>query len=105
MTPTTSAEALPPLEEGETLDQPTFHARYEAMPPGTRAELVEGVVRMPSPMSLEHGLAVDGVTYWLTSYRMTTPGTRTGGSATCIVGATFEPQPDNLLAIIPECRG
>ena len=30
--------APPPLVEGERLDQPEFHRRYEAMPPGTRAE-------------------------------------------------------------------
>jgi hypothetical protein len=32
------------LVEGQRLDQPTFHALYEAMPPGTRAELIGGVV-------------------------------------------------------------
>ena len=42
---------LPPLIEGQRLDQPTFHARYEAMPPGTRAELINGVVYMPSPVA------------------------------------------------------
>ncbi len=35
---------LPPLEAGQRLDQPTFHERYQAMPPNTRAELVGGVV-------------------------------------------------------------
>src|SRR5438477_482043 len=30
---------LPPLVHGQHLDQPTFHERYEAMPPQTRAEL------------------------------------------------------------------
>ncbi len=38
-----------PLVEGERLDQPTFHARYEAMPHGTQAELIGGVVVLPSP--------------------------------------------------------
>jgi hypothetical protein len=46
---------LPPLVAGQHLDQPTFHERYEAMPPETRAELVGGVVYMPSPMRLDHG--------------------------------------------------
>ena len=32
------------LVEGQRLDQPTFHALYEAMPPCTRAELIDGVV-------------------------------------------------------------
>ena len=38
------------LVEGQRLDQPTFHELYEAMPPGTRAELINGVVLMPSPV-------------------------------------------------------
>lgn len=37
------------LVEGQRLDQPTFHALYEAMPPGARAELVNGAVLMPPP--------------------------------------------------------
>ena len=44
------ARTLPPLVAGQQLDQPTFHERYEAMPPETRAELVGGVVYMPSPL-------------------------------------------------------
>jgi hypothetical protein len=40
------------LVEGQRLDQPTFHAIYEAMPPGTRAELIDAVVYIPSPVSL-----------------------------------------------------
>ena len=46
---------LPPLVAGQRLDQPTFHERYEAMPPETRAELIGGVVHMPSPLSDDHG--------------------------------------------------
>ena len=33
----TDRQPLPPLEAGERLDRATFHARYEAMPSGTRA--------------------------------------------------------------------
>lgn len=32
-------QRLPLLEPGDHLDQKTFHARYEARPPGTRAGL------------------------------------------------------------------
>jgi hypothetical protein len=41
---TTMKAAPRTLVEGQRLDQPTFHALYEAMPPGTRAELIDGVV-------------------------------------------------------------
>src|SRR5262245_15062541 len=37
-------KTLPPLENGDHLDQPTFHARYEAMPEDCRAELIGGIV-------------------------------------------------------------
>src|SRR6266851_963876 len=66
---------LPPLEPGDNLDQKTFHARYEAMPDGTRAELIEGVVYMPSPLKNPHGRGHSRVMHWLVSYQATTPGT------------------------------
>jgi hypothetical protein len=38
----TTTKATPTaLVEGRRLDQPTFHAFYEAMPPGTRAGLID----------------------------------------------------------------
>jgi hypothetical protein len=46
--------ALPPLVDGERLDRATFHERYEAMPPETRAELIGGVVVMRSPVGVRH---------------------------------------------------
>ena len=46
----TTTKATPgALVEGQRSDQPTFHALYAAMPPGTRAELIDGVVSMPTP--------------------------------------------------------
>ena len=36
------SKILPSLVAGQHLDQPTFHERYAAMPPETRAELVGG---------------------------------------------------------------
>ncbi|HEX8201900.1 MAG TPA: hypothetical protein VF590_15595, partial [Isosphaeraceae bacterium] len=55
----------PPLVEGQRLDQAEFHRRYEAMPPGTRAELIDGVVLMPSPLGHAHGRAHVPVIVWL----------------------------------------
>jgi hypothetical protein len=68
MSPTRSHAALEPvhppaqsppvtsLVEGMRLDQPTFHALYGAAPPGFRAKLIDGVVRvMPSPIGYFHG--------------------------------------------------
>src|SRR5262245_2908564 len=66
--PTQGEELMPPLEQGDRLDQPTFHARYEAMPPDTRAELIGGVVHMPSPAKRPHSRTVARVVRWLGAY-------------------------------------
>ena len=93
------------LVEGQRLDQSMFHALYEAMPPGTRAELIDGVVYMPSPVGIEHGLAHVSVIMWLGYYAEQTPGVQVLDNATTILGLKSEPQPDGLLRILPECDG
>jgi Uma2 family endonuclease len=93
------------LVEGQRLDQPTFHALYEAMPPGTRAELIDGVVYMPSPLGLAHGIAHVPVIMWLGQYAENTPGVQVMDNATTILSWKGEPQPDGLLRILPECGG
>ena len=82
-----------------------FHALYEAMPPGTRAELIDGVVYMPSPLGHAHGRAQVPVIVWLGSYLENTPGVDVLDNATTILGWKSEPQPDALLRILPECGG
>ena len=100
---TTSTPTL--LVEGLRLDQPAFHALYEAMPPGTRAELIDGVVYMPSPVSVDHGEAHVPVIVWLDYYAEQTPGVRAMDNTTTILGWKSEPQPDASLRIVPECGG
>lgn len=96
---------LPRLEAGDHLDQATFHQRYEAMPAGFRAELIGGVVFVPSPLRSEHGEYHALVMGWLTHYWITTPGTRVRDNATAILGDLSEPQPDAALVIDPACGG
>ena len=75
MTESTRATIAPgPLVEGQRLDQATFHERYEAMPPGIRAELINGVVLMPSPVGPPHGRANALTLMWLGFYEGNTPG-------------------------------
>ena len=93
------------LIEGQRLDQPAFHALYEAMPPGTRAELIDGVVRMSGPFGLDHGGAKVPVIMWLGSYAENTRGVGVLVNATTILGWKSEPQPDALLRIFPEFGG
>jgi Uma2 family endonuclease len=93
------------LVEGQRFDQPTFHALYEAMPPGTRAELIDGVVYMPSPVSYTHGKAELPVLIWLDYYAEKTANVEALGNVTTILGRKNEPQPDALLRILPDCGG
>ena len=93
------------LTEGQRLDQPGFHALYKAMPPGTRAELIDGVVHMPSPVGHKHGRAQVPVITWLGHYAENTAGTEVLDNATTILGWKSEPQPDALLRVLPECGG
>lgn len=98
-------QVLPPLVAGERLDQPTFHERYEAMPPGTWAELVGGRVSMPSPLFDDHGGTGDVVSYWLGHYKRFTPGLRSSANATTILDVRGEVQPDHQLRIREERGG
>ena len=93
------------LIEGQRLDQPTFHALYEAMPPGTRAELIGGVVSMPSPVGRAHGRAQIPVIVWLDYYAENTPGVEVLDNATTILGWKSEPQPDVMLRVKPRWGG
>jgi hypothetical protein len=102
---TKMSDAPETLVEGRRLDQPTFHALYEAMPPGTRAELIDGVVYMPSPASLAHGRAQGPVFVWLDYYAENTPGVEVLYNTTTILGWKSEPQPDALLRILAEYGG
>ncbi len=97
-------KTLPPLVAGEHLDQPTFHERYEAMPEDTWAELVGGVVYMPSPVRTDHSEPDDDVAYWVAHYKRHTKGLRSGKNATVILDVLGEVQPDGHLRI-PEALG
>lgn len=99
------AGALPPLENGDQLDQPTFHVRYEAMPEDCRAELIGGIVHMPSPQKVPHSKAQQLVVRWLDEYAEATPGTEALLNNTQILGPDSEPEPDACLFITPEHGG
>lgn len=97
--------AYPPLVEGQRLDQPTFHERYDAMPPGTWAELLDGVVYMSSPAGFVHGRAQVPPVVWLSYYAENTPGVEVLDNASLIVDPRSEPQPDLQLRILPDSGG
>jgi hypothetical protein len=93
------------LVEGQRLDQPTFHSLYEAMPPDTRAELIDGVVFMPSPVGPPHGRAHLPTLVWLGCYQGYTPGVEALVDTSTALGLKSEPQPDAQLRILGECGG
>ena len=93
------------LIEGQRLGQPEFHAIYEAMPPGTRAELINGVVFMPSPAGPPHGRAHVPTLVWLSYYQENTPGVEALDNTSAALGLKSEPQPDGLLRILSEYGG
>ncbi len=101
----TQMVTVPPLIEGQRLEQPVFHERYEAMPPGTHAELIDGVVYMPSPVGPEHGRAHVPTLVWLSYYLENTPGVEALDNTSTALGLKSEPQPDGLLRILPEFGG
>jgi len=99
-------EGIPPLENGDRLDRAEFERRYEAMPPGIKAELLEGVVYMASPVSQrKHGKPHFLLNTWLYNYMCETPGLDAGTDSTVRFDADDQPQPDCHMRILPECGG
>jgi hypothetical protein len=96
----------PTLEPGDRLTRAEFERRYDAMPELKKAELIEGVVFMPSPVRLSrHGQPHLHLLTWLGVYQASTPGIRAAGEASVRLDLDNEPQPDGLLLIEPACGG
>jgi Uma2 family endonuclease len=94
------------LETGDRLSRAEFEQRYEASPDLKKAELLEGVVYVPSPVRFDlHATPHSYLVYWLTHYHIFTPGTLTGDNATVRLDLDNEPQPDVLLCIDPALGG
>src|SRR5262245_11603374 len=108
--PQPPAPTRPPLVEGDRLAAAEFAARYEQMPPGARARLINGVVffkegGMASPVNSPHARWSGRVGSWLGSFALRTPGVREGYDCTLDLGMLRMPQPDHLLWILEECGG
>jgi Uma2 family endonuclease len=90
---------LPPLENGDHLTRYEFERRYAAMPPIKKAELVEGVVYMPSPVRSTHAITHMNLNLWLGTYGTSTPSVYAYDNATVRLDADNEVQPDALLRL------
>jgi Uma2 family endonuclease len=99
-------ETVYPLENGDRLTRAEFERRYHAMPHVKKAELIEGVVHMPSPARFaSHGAPHSQVLTWIGNYSAFTPGTSGADNATVRLDLDNEPQPDAVLLILPSHGG
>lgn len=91
---------IPILENGDMLSRADFERRYQAMPHLKKAELIEGIVYMASPLRFEpHAEPHANLIGWLWSYKIATPGVRLGDNPTVQMDLDNEPQPDAVLLI------
>jgi Uma2 family endonuclease len=94
------------LENGDRMNRDEFHRRYEALPHIKKAELIEGVVHMPSPVRYgRHSRPQFNMVGWLVFYVTATPNVEGGDNGTLKLDMKNEPQPDAFLLIVPECGG
>ncbi len=98
--------AVPPLQNGDRLTRDEFERRYDAMPNLRKAELIEGVVYVASPVGFRpHGEPHATIGCLLVLYRAMTPGVVAAADASVRLDPRSMPQPDVAMFILPECGG
>ncbi|MBI3915248.1 MAG: Uma2 family endonuclease [Chloroflexi bacterium] len=96
----------PSLNAGDHLSRAEFERRYAAYPEIKKAELVEGVVFMPSPIRAQkHAQPHADIIAWLGAFRAATPGVVSYDNATVRLDFENEVQPDVLLRLEPAYGG
>src|SRR5262245_15596380 len=93
-----------PLIAGDRLTREEFLRRWDQMPELKRAELIGGVVYMPSPLSADLSNVDSAVIYWLKHYALHTPGCQASNNATWHM-LEDAPMPDSNLRIVREGGG
>ncbi len=97
---TKSTVTIPPLENGDRLTRLEFETRYQQMTHVKKAELIEGIVYMGSPVRInKHGAPHANIMAWLGFYKAYTSGVQIGDNCTVRLDPENEPQPDALLRI------
>jgi hypothetical protein len=95
---------IEPLRAGDKLTREEFFRRWEAMLQVKRAELIGGIVYMPSPVTIDHGRMHQWVAHWLGHYAMYTPGCDVGDNVSWFM-LEDAPQSDVFLRIMKEHGG
>jgi Uma2 family endonuclease len=86
------------LESGDHLTREEFHRRYCARPDIKKAELIEGVVYVASPVRLRHHGRPHGfVIGWLAAYVAQVPDVILADNTTVFLDDRAEVQPDAFL--------
>jgi len=94
----TRTDAPVSLEAGDFMSREEFHRRYLARPDIKRAELIDGVVYVPSPVcGPQHGRPHGLVVTWLGCYVAVTPDVELHDSTTVYLVGGHEVQPDAFL--------
>ena len=96
--------ATKPLVDGQRLTVDEFLRRWEEQPGLKLAELIEGVVYLPSPVGAAHASQHYLTVGWLMHYSTGTPGCGGGNDGTWLMSGSA-PQPDVYLRILPEYGG
>lgn len=96
------------LESGDALSEPLrerlsrheFERRYRALPQLKKAELIEGVVYVASPLRCnQHGKPHSKIIAWLQVYAAATMGVEVADNTTVRLDGDNQPQPDALLRL------
>ncbi|MFN8486632.1 MAG: hypothetical protein U0350_03510 [Caldilineaceae bacterium] len=96
--------AIPPLQSGDHLSRAEFERRYDAHPEIKKAELIEGVVYVASPVRVRrHGIPHSDSIGWLGVYQAFTPGVNIANNATRCCQDWRLRQPYFGKAIWPVC--
>lgn len=104
--PAQAQTTVPPLNSGDHLSRAEFERRYEAHPEIKKAELIEGVVYVSSPVRYDkHADPHFNIITWLGVYRAATPGVGGADNATLRLDLENEAQPDAMLRLEPEVGG
>jgi len=97
---------VPSLNPGDHLSRAEFERIYAAHPEIKKAELIEGVVYMPSPTRItNHSEPHAWLITWLGVYVAATPGTSISDNGTIRLDLENEVQPDAFLRIETERGG
>jgi Uma2 family endonuclease len=88
------------LENGDRLTRAEFERRYRGMSDVKKAELIEGIVYMASPVrARRHGRPHAAMMGWLSDYWVATPGVELLDNPTVRLDGENEPQPDACLRL------